>query len=1135
MAQTTSVLRGGIVLNEVLIDPNGTNNFDTDGSSAANDTDEFIEIYNLSTSVIDMSGLQLWDAGNGNWFTIPDGSLLGPGNYAVVIVGVQSGGALPSLADGNLAFDAGRGGAVINNGGDNVVLYDPTADEYVQLRYNNDAIDNPTSTYSGFSATAALIGAAEDWGSDVDGVSLVRDPAGDDTIVPHNTLSVNNASPGTAIDGSGGGNGGDPDITSIFDIQFTTNADGSSPLVGQTVTTAGTVTAVFEGGDRVFIQDGVGAWQGLFLFNPNGTVQVGDRIEVTGDVSEFFGLTQISNGAVTVVSSGNALPSAATLPTGDVSQEQWESVFVRVEDVTVTNANPDAPNDFGEFEVNDGSGPVRVDDLGSVTFNPVGGEALDFVQGPLNFSFSHFKIEPRNDDDLGIEIAPIITPIYDIQGAGFTSALDGQAVTTTGIVTALADNGFYIQDAQGDGDDATSDGIFVFTGSSPAVTSGDDVQVSGTVDEFFNMTEITDVTDIAVLGSGFSIVPLVIGLDGRTPPTSIIDDAGSDEFNPTRDGRDFYESLEGMLVTLQDAIAVDTLNNFGEFYAIANQGSGTTTPNDRGGITISEDTSSDNPIGADLNPERIQIDPNLQTGNSPEVQMGDMLGDVTGVVDFSFNDYSIRPLSPVTATPSGQLTVETSMLAAASDRLTVASYNVLNLDPNDNDGDADIANGQFARIGDHIANNLNAPDIIALQEVQDNTGSANDGTVDASETLQTLIEAIAAAGGPTYEFAQLNPANNTSGGQPGGNIQVAYLYNPERVDLVDGSLQSIGDGDPAFNDSRKSLAATFRFNGQDVNVIGNHFASKGGSDPLFGSTQPPANGSVEQREGQAQVVKAFVDNILAQDADANVITLGDFNEFQFFTPLEILQESLTNLTFSLPESDRYSFVFEGNSQQLDHILVSDRLVNRAEFDIVHINTGFSDAASDHDPVLSRFELDVPDGVIWGTTGSDRLIGRLRGETIFARAGNDTVLGFIGDDTIDGGDGDDDLSGGLGNDLINGGEGNDRLFGGLADDILVGGEGDDLLNGGLGDDTYTGGNGSDRFFISRVTGVETITDFMDGEDFIELSFGLRFRQLSIEQGTGDRVDDTFIRTDRGDRLLAVLENTDASTITAVDFV
>jgi hypothetical protein len=182
-------LLGGIVINEILVDPNGANNFDTDGSGTAASVDEYIELYNSSNSTIDISGLQLWDQGVGNWFTFPSSppTLLVPGAHALVMSGVQSGGALPTGAPDDLFFDAGRGAPLINNGGDNVVLYDPGADEYIIARFNGDALDTPATTYSGFSATATQVGAGEDFGNDNDGFSIQRQGDGADTFVNNET------------------------------------------------------------------------------------------------------------------------------------------------------------------------------------------------------------------------------------------------------------------------------------------------------------------------------------------------------------------------------------------------------------------------------------------------------------------------------------------------------------------------------------------------------------------------------------------------------------------------------------------------------------------------------------------------------------------------------------------------------------------------------------------------------------------------------------------------------------------------------------------------------------------------------------------------------------------------------------
>ena len=150
-------------------------------------------------------------------------------------------------------------------------------------------------------------------------------------------------------------------------------------------------------------------------------------------------------------------------------------------------------------------------------------------------------------------------------------------------------------------------------------------------------------------------------------------------------------------------------------------------------------------------------------------------------------------------------------------------------------------------------------------------------------------------------------------------------------------------------------------------MVNNHFNSKRGSSPLFGEVQPfterqedpSANGGVTNRRRQAETVQAFVARRLAARRDAAIVVLGDFNEFGFVSPLRVLESSLRNLTETLPPTERYTYIFEGNAQSLDHILVSPSLRASAEVDIVHVNAEFAETAaraSDHDPIVVRVRL-----------------------------------------------------------------------------------------------------------------------------------------------------------------------------------
>ena len=715
------------------------------------------------------------------------------------------------------------------------------------------------------------------------------------------------------------------------------------------------------------------------------------------------------------------------------------------------------------------------------------------------------------------------TPIYVVQGAALTSPLNGSQVNTSGIVTAVDSNGFYLQDPTGDGNTATSDGIFVFTSSAPGVSIGDELEVAGTVSEFtpggtstgnLSITQISGSPTVNVVSSDNALPDaVIIGQDGRIPPDTSIDD--NPDYNPDVDGLDFFESLEGMLVTAQDTVAISGTTRFGEIFTVVDGGASATGISNRGTLNISPD---------DFNPEKVQIDEDsdiLPGFDFPSVDTGASLGDVTGVVGYSFGNFEIYPTQAFSVTPSS-LESEITNIQSGDERLTVASYNVLNLDPNDSDGDTDIADGRYQAIANDIVNNLNTPDIIGLQEIQDNSGSTDDGTVAADTNLQQLVDAIAANSNTQYEFIDNTfIENNSSGGQPGGNIRTAFLYDPNRVDLVEDSVEPIGNQEPGspFNGARLPLVADFEFNGQEITIVNNHFSSKGGSSPIFGVDQPfeelqenpDVNGSLDERIAQARAVDDYVENILANDGDANIAVLGDLNEFEFISPVdEILGSDLTNLVNTLPEDERYSFIFQGNSQVLDHILVSDSLVEGAEFDLVHVNSEFAETperASDHDPILAKLVLESLEpevNQIQGSRNNDNLRGTANNDFITANNGNDTVNALGGDDTVEGGRGGDIISGGVGNDvlaadrtdrfddfdgevselrgnagndlllggskkdLIIGGQDNDELFGKSGDDELRGNAGDDLLNGGVGNDVLIGGGGIDTADYSDLT-------------------------------------------------------------------
>jgi hypothetical protein len=598
---------------------------------------------------------------------------------------------------------------------------------------------------------------------------------------------------------------------------------------------------------------------------------------------------------------------------------------------------------------------------------------------------------------IALTVEPSLVAIHDIQGAGHLSPLAGQLVATQGIVIARKNNGFWIQDPNPDAATATSKGIFVFTSAAPAANVGDAVKVTGTVKEFrpggaggTNNLTITELDNpgrvVTVLSSGNPLpAPTVIGALGRVPPNAIIEDDATGDvettgvFDPDQDGIDFYESLEGMLVQVDDPVVVGGTNGFGEIFLVGDGGAGAGVRTPRGGIVVQP---------GDFNPERIQIDDVLV--GLPNVKVGARLGTVVGVLDYSFSNFELLPVQAPTVVQNDLAQEFTA--AAPAHQLRVATFNVENLAPAD-------PSAKFGKLAYLVVNNLLAPDIIAVEEIQDNTGATNDGVVDANQTFGQLIAAIQAAGGPLYDYRQINPVDNEDGGAPGGNIRVGFLFRPDRVTFVDrpggastspvsvvsgptGPELSFSPGriDPAnvaFTDSRKPLAGEFLFRGDKVFVVANHFNSKGGDQPLFGRFQPPVLVSEAQRLLQAQVVNDFVDSILAVNPAANVVVAGDFNDFQFSMPLAALKGGvLANLLDTLPAGEQYTYVFEGNSQALDHTLVSAAVFGRPfTYDVVHANAEFpaTDQASDHDPQVAALCVDaapptiqasVSPGLLW---------------------------------------------------------------------------------------------------------------------------------------------------------------------------
>jgi hypothetical protein len=326
--------------------------------------------------------------------------------------------------------------------------------------------------------------------------------------------------------------------------------------------------------------------------------------------------------------------------------------------------------------------------------------------------------------------------IAEINGPQFLSSYQNQTVSNvTGIITAKGPNGLWLRSTQPDKDDRTSESLYVFDNTFGAnLTVGDAVVVGGRVLEYRSNKDYIYLTELSqpvlekMLSTGNPVTPLVIGKDTRAPPTeqySGLD--GGDVFavpnnvsqisvvnpklEPKKYGLDFWESLSGELVTVRKPTALTMPNQYGDTWVVGNwKVSGR---NGRDGLTMTD---------RDANPEAIVIGTPLDgTKNPTNTRMGDTVEEITGVVTYAFGFYRILPTTALKVVKSQKPNAPSPTKLKSSGKcngITVGSYNVENLAPSSSHH-PDLAN--------HIVNYMNSPDIMFIQEVQDDNGPTNDG------------------------------------------------------------------------------------------------------------------------------------------------------------------------------------------------------------------------------------------------------------------------------------------------------------------------------------------------------------------------------------------------------------------------
>ncbi len=559
--------------------------------------------------------------------------------------------------------------------------------------------------------------------------------------------------------------------------------------------------------------------------------------------------------------------------------------------------------------------------------------------------------------------------IHDLQGCGHISLFNGQHVKgIQGIVTFKDANGYYLQSTEPDDLWCTSEGIYVFTGVYPNVYPGDFVTVDGKVSEFtpgnledqnLSITELINPRSVVISSGNKLPEPLYLEDQNKWIPLLSIEDDAFERFEPENDGIDFYESLESMVVGVRHGTVVDAINAYDEIIVLPTIFLSSNLISSSGALLTSV---------YDNNPEKVMF--KLLGSTKGEILIGDLIEHpLIGVMTYSFGNYKLLTYQNVEPFP---LKYTPSPFITTREGLTVATYNVENLSLEDPEG-------KFETLASQIVDSLGAPDILVMHEVMDDSGQLDDGTVAAIKTLNKLADWIEEVGGPRYAFVDNPPQNDQDGGIPGGNIRSVLLFRLDRdlklaepdsgiqgFEVNDGEIKfsrnplRIGEFSEAFYGSRKPAAWLLTQNGYPVVVLSMHLVSQGKNDPLWGRNQPILRPEENQRILQTQFIAEFSKKIQSDTLNVPILLVGDLNDSPWSEAAQVFEKvGFTNLGMLDEEPERFSYVFEGDAQQIDYILINNQNLGQViQSKFIHLNTHLSswDQVSDHDALVIEVQL-----------------------------------------------------------------------------------------------------------------------------------------------------------------------------------
>ena len=523
-------------------------------------------------------------------------------------------------------------------------------------------------------------------------------------------------------------------------------------------------------------------------------------------------------------------------------------------------------------------------------------------------------------------------PIWAIQGDGNRSPFALANAATEGVVTGVFPNqgGFWIQSPAPDEDPATSEGLFVqvdLSESDVALAAGDYVVVEGKVRERSGQTLLSVASEdrVSVVTGTFSL-PAPVALE---PPRD------------QSEARAYFESLEGMLVTVADrALAVGPTSQYGETPVVLPESGLVPGPSsDSRRVRKGEETGA--LFFVDDGSSATHVD---RATMLYAAKTGDYLADLMGPLAYTFENFKIQPV--VTPTVLSETMVLPSLLPTEEDAFSIATFNVEDLfdvlDPHPSGSERPgirVYRTHIEKLAATIVA-MGAPTVIGLQEVE-NIG-----------ILEDVVEHELLA---SYAYEPVLIEGFDSRG-----IDVGYLVRGD-VATVDGVSQHEA---PEGLTSRPPLMITVTVQtgtgDRAVTILNNHFTSMSGGEL---PTEP-------RRMAQAAWNASLVAPILSGDPEAHAVVLGDLNSFYESPPLDVLRDAGLNHVYeAVGETRPYTYVYQGVSETLDHILVSPALYRRmSRVEALHVNADFPppipgdtspERLSDHDPLVAVFSWDGP--------------------------------------------------------------------------------------------------------------------------------------------------------------------------------